>query len=1725
LALFDAAGRAIVQTNDGRIDLHLNLEPGQGQRFWFRVTGLGGAGSYRLTSTFEASGAALSTLRGLGGQLLGGDFNNDGIADILAHGQEGAAQPLARLLLGLGDGTFREAGAAFEVGHNLAAGDFDGDGRLDLLYTRMQPWGSVLCVQLGRGDGTFAAALETPQVSMGFASAAATGDFNRDGWLDVVCDQAIYLGRGDGTFAAAQTLGTSPVFAMLAADFNGDGWLDLVQALQGGGLAVLLGRGDGSFEAPLLSATGLPFGATGLQAGDVNRDGWLDLLAGQTNTGDFPVFLGRGNGTFADPVRLAGGGVLGYFDRDAQLDLLGPDTLQVGRGDGSFRAVGPFSAPTGGDALAGDWNRDGILDLAVGMAGAINVTTGQISPSSLNVLLGAADGSWTTTSDAARLPVPASSVVAADVDRDGFLDLLYASGDYNPFSPSRAPATLHTQRGGGDGSFSPLAALPIAGYPQALIPHDFNGDGRLDVAALNVTYLGDTSDLSVYLGVGDGSFAEVQRVSLGSRFRATDIAAGDFNGDGRLDLVVAVTEFPSPDNFFAPIRTTVRLLLGNADGTFHEALSWQPALDFPVFTASEVFAGDVNGDRRLDVVVVGWSQVAVFLGNGDGTFQEQRDTPRDQGAPVALTGDFNGDGRLDLLGRGVGNRWNIQTGNADGTFQTAFWISPELDSDRLFTPTDGQAAVGDFNRDGHLDLAGVRDADGRLFLLLGQGDGTFELQTMPDAGGYVRQLLVVDANRDGRADLTCLLQDGRVLTLLGNGDGQFVSAEEIPQHAAAPGLADFNGDGAVDVVTLTERGELLYRQARPREPGAFEPARLVNAGQPVRAFAIVQGSTGPLLAAIRTDGAGVVLYRRTASGGFSVAQELPVGDFPTLIVAGNYSGTPNGRADDFAVYNALSGTVSLFIVGAGGRYGAAQTFAVGAGMTALTIAPGTHGRDELILADRSGAQVLVLANDGQGNLGEPQRWRAGDGLYTWQASRADVQSRLATSLLAVGQFTADGVSDLVAVSTGQLGLLAGGANGGWHDPRLTALTFGASALAIGRFDGDAYADVALLDAENGTIRVFLGDGRGGFVERVQAAPLLAGNATTGLTARDLDGDGRLDLLVGNTYGDLLVLPGNGDGTFRPYQRATGTVALAVADLDGDGRDDFVLGNAALDRVSIQFGGQAPGVLQGRAEGILAPTAVKLADLNGDGIADLAVANSGGNNVLIYLGLGGGAFAAPRSYFAGTTPVALYVATLDNGDALPDLVVVNQGSNDISVLFGQGTGADWTLTYGPRLRSGGVGPNSAVIRDVTGDGVQDIVATNGASNIVAVLTGSGQGFFNDISPLLLNTGAGPVQVLVGNFDGRGGLDLISVNRQAGNLTFFAGFGPGRTIGTGGQAAVAVSADFNGDGLTDLLVANQGGTLAFLLGGLGGPGIAELLSAAPLDHPSALVLAGADGKTINIYATNEGDDRVFRFTLEPDLQPVQGDLTPLQGAQAASVASLIVGQHPLDEYRLPEQATGPAAGFEGLVAGLPSSLPGTTAPTEGTTGSESFDLAPGDSTLPMLQRWLDATLGQPTWLEFEDAVFEALQVAWDAVRGQAREQWDRLAPPWRDLIESLWQAVSGARANRSPANGSAGLEESGCGFPQAPFNEWELFEQSSADVSVNDLASDDLLPPCEEVTTMAQAVDRLRRHASGESNSDCLLYVCFTAVICEHVSPPAERRHGRRKSPAPNESSAA
>ena len=259
-------------------------------------------------------------------------------------------------------------------------------------------------------------------------------------------------------------------------------------------------------------------------------------------------------------------------------------------------------------------------------------------------------------------------------------------------------------------------------------------------------------------------------------------AVGDFNGDGIPDIALGVNKDPGE----------IDVYLGKGDGTFGEPIKTQTLVG-----AYSLLAADFNHDGKLDLAALdGRGTVTVYLGDGKGGFSQQQVFKEILGTSLQ-TADFNGDGNLDLaVTRGYGAGIDIRLGNGDGTFGP-----PQLVD---FGQVVGNPAIGDFNRDGILDLVAV--AYDEVFVALGNGDGTFQVGASYNTSPFIQySAAAADVNGDGKLDI---VTDG-VFVLLGNGDGTFtpnggvqVGGSTNVAAFANVNLADFNGDGKLDAAVV-----------------------------------------------------------------------------------------------------------------------------------------------------------------------------------------------------------------------------------------------------------------------------------------------------------------------------------------------------------------------------------------------------------------------------------------------------------------------------------------------------------------------------------------------------------------------------------------------------------------------------------------------------------------------------------------------------------------------------------------------------------------------------------------------------------------------------------------------------------------------------------------------------------------------------------------------------------
>lgn len=626
-------------------------------------------------------------------------------------------------------------------------------------------------------------------------------------------------------------------------------------------------------------------------------------------------------------------------------------------------------------------------------------------------------------------------------------------------------------------------------------------------------------------------------------------------------------------------------------------------------------------------------------------------------------------------------------------------------------------AQGDFNRDGHMDFAIALASSPTglgIQILLGQKDGTTVLGGLYGIGSDTLENIVTsDFNRDGKLDLVAFdVTTSNYVLFAGNGNGTFQSAVVIGTgyYETALVVADLNHDGKPDLVT----GELyggIVQVLLGNGDGTFQPP--------------VQYTTGA-----------------------NSVESIAIGDL-----------NKDGNLDVVAV--------SLY----------------------------------------SGPSILL--GNGDGTLQNPTTLVV-TSPYPYSAVIADINN--------------DGNQDVVIGESGAIEVFLGHGDGTFSAPVKSvggAAGYYLTILAIADLNGDKKPDV--VAGGDYSFTVWLGNGDGTYrTARSFGGGYFGGQGFNALLIGDYNNDGKLDVATLPENATLFsIYSGNGDGTFAAgslVQPATGNVYLGAvaADFNKDGKYDFAVVNNSTNNVELYFGngtGTFPAVKK-IAVGA-SPQQIVAADFNNDGNLDLAVTNQNENSISVMLGKGTGIFALQKKYSTGLYPYGITAADV-NGDGKLDLIVGTEDSpTNVQVLLGKGDG-----TFEPATSWGlyGGGNTTVAVFDIDGDGTPDIAATT--SNPYGgfqVLYGAGDGTFaNGVMTYTYANGEygiGAAQLQPKGiadifFTTLGGLEVIPSTNLG--LTGVGGY---YETGPCNPTAVVV-ADFNGDGNPDVASACEMSTIVWL-----------------------------------------------------------------------------------------------------------------------------------------------------------------------------------------------------------------------------------------------------------------------------------------------------------------------
>jgi hypothetical protein len=835
-------------------------------------------------------------------------------------------------------------------------------------------------------------------------------------------------------------------------------------------------------------------------------------------------------------------------------------------------------------------------------------------------------------------------------------------------------------------------SLGAGSYPTAVVSGDFNNDGHIDFVVAN----GNTSDLWIYLGNGDGSFQLPRIIPLSQGLSPLYLAAADLRGSGQLDLVVA--EFDT---------STVGVLRGNGNGTFgYEQIYTLPQ------PPGALVVSDFNHDGKPDIAAVmityntptaAIPYVAMFSGNGDGSFANPVITYNSgfySDVYNVDSADVNGDGFPDLLITGPDlDNSTIYLNNGDGRFTKG----QEVVAYTAFNdPVDGRLA--DVNGDGCPDAV-VADINTSAWVALGNCAGTFGAPKAIPMGQGNAAVRVLDVNGDGHPDLLAsseIVQElngsytagNTVSVALGDGKGNFGLAHVYGGNSEALSLtlADFKGNGRPSIVTSdidTDTATIYPNDGN----GNFGFPQGIFADQSSQGLSVVtysdysfvdlNGDGTPDIFQIGTgsdfyaesflnDGAGH--FNSPMASGFGTGTSVQVlGDYRL----GNFRNT--GHLDLVAIgsntaYDPSSQVIFFQPSNGDGTFGKATSFAI-TGADGLMTTGDLNGDGKLDFVVVNGALTHTLTPF----LGN------GDGSFRMGNSITFSDSNEEIARVYSGDFNRDGRNDVLVFATSNGYFTPGSAvwefdgNGDGTFQSGRELFTGFQPFTLADLNNDGHPDIARYDFfwPDGTTQTpgpvkftnYLGQPDGSFQQSSSYTPYAGmpqevepytqfGDPLTSSMVGDFNADGKIDEVAfqtANVYArDAQILMGNGDGSFTPtydlFPFAPYVYPLYGHDFDGDGFTDmlsFDYGSAGL---MIQRGGPAPALQITLAHPILTGT-------NGCGTIYADVISSADRTVSLF------------SSVSGVT--------------LPGSVVLPANANSTTFCYTLSSSYDWHQVYDVR----------------------------------------------------------------------------------------------------------------------------------------------------------------------------------------------------------------------------------------------------------------------------------------------------------------------------------------------------------------------------------------------------------------------------------------------------------
>jgi gliding motility-associated-like protein len=688
-------------------------------------------------------------------------------------------------------------------------------------------------------------------------------------------------------------------------------------------------------------------------------------------------------------------------------------------------------------------------------------------------------------------------------------------------------------------AFAKPISLDAPDVPYEMARGDFNNDGKPDIVTSNFT-TALNQQVTLLLSNNSGSFTGSNFKHFSATTQVTDIATGDFNNDGDLDLVVCS---PSNSNF--------SLLLGNGSGSFAAPVS---------FTAGTqpqgISTGDVNKDGNLDVLVshIGPpDDVYVFRGNGSGDFVAPLTIAVTAASAYDISvGEFNGDSNPDFALSTGNNSVQIWQGNGQasptftltetitGVFSASSVDATDVDGDgdvdvlvdpgyalndgagqfgtAVTLPETGEEyTIGDLNGDGHPDIAAVDFSTSihpNVFVFLGDGAGAFERLAKFEITSQVRGLGIVDANLDGRQDIVVagpLASQGKIEILFGDGTGYMTNTVVKYPLSAAPRdvvKGDFNKDGEMDVVFCHSSGANNVSVFFGIGQGRFVKSSMnYTAGMfPFQIISVDYNKDGnpDLVTFNQNTSSSVTVFTNNGSGLFTSLPEIPLAITQGRITSGDFNKDGN---PDLAVSGGTARLVYL-IMGTGSGFSAPTSFSVSQDIVEIRSADfNGDSNPDLVGQFNNASKIVIMTGNGSGSFTEGTQYDCFGG-----------------DIILVDDFNGNGTTnDIFAYANGAGNDVFINSGTGIFTGANLALPVNGNPLAYTDLDGDGFKDLVVgIQVSNtnqpGTISITKGTATGPSTTSLIRKDDSGGNR---LVTHDFNGDGKTDIVATsiNNYED------------------------------------------------------------------------------------------------------------------------------------------------------------------------------------------------------------------------------------------------------------------------------------------------------------------------------------------------------------------------------------------------------------------------------------------------------------------------------------------------------------------------------------------------------------------------------------------------------------------------------